>query len=78
MEYAKGKCGCKVVSAFLVGNTVEYCPLHKAAPALYEALKQIVLEGTQCCNNPDRPIREIYNIDMVDRVARQALAKAES
>ena len=37
--YTKGECGCKVVSAFLVGNTIEYCPLHKAAPDLYEACK---------------------------------------
>jgi len=49
-----------------------------ACPAMYEALKIIVGEGTRCISGqPYRPVREIYNIDEVDRIARQALAKAE-
>ena len=36
------ECGCKVVSAFLCGNTIDYCPLHKAAPKLYEALRKVM------------------------------------
>lgn len=46
---------------------------------MYEALESIVKEGTRCCElvQQDRPVREIYNIDMVDRIARQALARVE-
>lgn len=47
-----------------------------AAPALYEACKAIVAEGTRCLDAA-RPGREIYDIDKVDRMARQAIAKAE-
>lgn len=32
------ECGCKIVSAFLSGNTIEYCPKHKAASDMYEAI----------------------------------------
>jgi len=50
-----------------------------AAPEMYEALTKIVAEGTRCIEitQQDRPVRDIYNIDEVDRIARQALAKAE-
>lgn len=37
MNYTKEECGCKVVSSFLCGNTIEYCPKHKAVDDLYEA-----------------------------------------
>lgn len=42
IKMAQGElnCGCKVISGFLCGNTIVYCPLHKAAPDLYEACKQ--------------------------------------
>ena len=43
---------------------------------MYEALKSITEEGTRCMELY-QPIREIYQIDKVDRLARQALAKAE-
>lgn len=33
-EYSKGKCDCKVS----ISGTIFYCPLHKSATALYEAL----------------------------------------
>jgi len=49
------------------------------APRLYEALKEIVAEGTRCLDiiQQDRPMREIYHIDVVDRIARQAIAEVE-
>lgn len=44
----------------------------------YEALEKIVAEGTRCLNEcqQDKSVRQIYNIDEVDRIARFALAKA--
>ena len=50
-----------------------------SAPAMYEALKTIRNEGTRCLEicQQDRPVRAIYNIDEVDRIARQALLLAE-
>jgi len=47
------------------------------APRLYEALKAIQDEGTRCINVVDKPVREIYDINKVDRIARQAIAKVE-
>lgn len=46
---------------------------------LYEALQKIVAEGTYCLREmqQDKPVRDIYNIYAVDRIARLALAKAE-
>jgi len=48
-----------------------------AAPLMYEALRGIVSEGTRACQNYDSNIKETYNIDLVDRLARKALALAE-
>ena len=47
---------------------------------MYEALILIIAEGTRCLElaQQDKPVRELYNIDEVDRIARQALAKAEA
>jgi len=39
MEYTKGECGCR--SDNTTGGIV-YCPLHGAAPDLYEAAKEIM------------------------------------
>lgn len=44
---------------------------------MYEALKGIRDEGTRACQNLEYPLRDTYNIDLVDRLARHALAKAE-
>ena len=41
MEYTKGECGCYVViSPDKTGYGIVYCPLHKAAPDMYEALEE--------------------------------------
>lgn len=50
-----------------------------AAPDMYEALKAIIAEGTRCLDEvqQDTPVSALYNIDLVDRIAKQALAKAE-
>jgi len=48
------------------------------ASHLYEALEKIRAEGTRCLlDETQQPIRAIYNIDEVDRIARQAIAKYE-
>ena len=48
-----------------------------ASKDMYEALKKIVAEGTRCLGivQQNNPLRGIYNIDEVDRVARLAIAK---
>jgi len=44
------------------------------APIMYEALKRIVDEGTHCWEHqPHKPVRQTYDIDTVDRIARQAI-----
>jgi len=46
------------------------------APKMCEALGKIVAEGTRCAEEMrliDKPVRSIYNIDLVDRIARQAI-----
>ena len=50
-----------------------------AAPDMYETLKAIVVEGTRCLEitQQDKSVRDLYNIDGIDRIARLALAKAE-
>ena len=40
MEYTRYfDCGCKGQVVDLANITIQYCPMHKAAPALYEALE---------------------------------------
>ncbi len=36
------ECDCYVTTSRLVGNTIHYCQLHKAAPALLEALQNML------------------------------------
>ena len=57
-------------------ETLANAQLIAAAPEMYKTLKAIVAEGTRCLDAA-RPGREIYDIDKVDRMARQAIAKAE-
>jgi hypothetical protein len=81
MEYTKGNkineayivnsfdCGCRIVSEFPSGrgcNIIEYCPKHKAAPDMYEALVAI-LDGTGVVSAKDAAI-----------MGRKALAEAEA
>ena len=45
MEYLEGKlkCGCYAKTTFNPANYVlELCPLHKAAPLMYEALERAI------------------------------------
>lgn len=38
MEYTKGECNCRIEYFHNINEfKIEYCPLHKAAPDLYEA-----------------------------------------
>lgn len=84
MSFTKGECGCKVVSSFLVGNEIEYCPKHKAAPDMYEALKKPIihpqsvavdtLSDAQC----RAELKRVCNrIDTFKDTAYEALVKAE-
>lgn len=56
-------CGCKVVViGELTNATIAYCPLHKSAPELYEALIKI---------------RSITPKTIMYSIANDAIAKAE-
>ncbi len=52
-----------------------------AAPEMYEALRRIQQEGSRALEQSAEPwkcdVRQIYNIDLVDKLTREALAKAE-
>lgn len=83
-ELLNQACGCVVFrrhSNILDEDRVfiQFCPKHKAAPDMYEALKKIADEGTRCLltEQPNKPLRDVYNIGEVDRIARQAIAKVE-
>ncbi len=43
MEYYIGEeqCGCRVYQAYQTRARISYCPKHKAAPAMYEALTHL-------------------------------------
>ena len=57
---------------------INYCPKHEAVDDLYEALREIQDEGTRCLTNfPNEAVRQSYDIDKVDRIARNTLAKVE-
>jgi hypothetical protein len=72
------------LSSYVFENLLKLKPITKkqkrlsaTSMMLYEALKKIVDEGTRCLLQSSKPIREIYNIDEVDRIARQTIAKVE-
>ncbi len=76
MNYTKGECDCKVVSGFLCGNVIEYCPLHKAAPDLYEALEGLLqLRDIPSFIDVRVTIEDIHSGRFKE--ADKALAKAE-
>ena len=57
------KCGCQILERYIDGKPrkrsgektwerfVHFCPLHKAAPELLEALKGLVEGEKPCCSN---------------------------
>ncbi len=67
-------CGCSI---FKVKHNViiDYCPKHKAAPDMYEALKGLLKLGdTPDLSDPRKTLREIHGGRFED--ADQALSKA--
>jgi len=80
-------CGCYISLMPDRSYSLEYCLKHKAAPKMYEALKKIKAEGTYCLDiiqsdlpllsSYSRQLREIYDINKVDRIARFALEEIE-
>ena len=67
MNIAKGECGCKVS----IAGDIYFCPLHKSAPRLYEALKYIT-SGKREDGEYDK-----FDARGFMRIAEDALAKAE-
>ena len=70
------KCGCSIDTDNYGDFVIEYCPLHKAAPAMYEALKAITdtLEN-YCDTTVDDTGWGKNHRDVIQ--ARKAIAKAE-
>ena len=69
MEYTEGGCHCSLSRTGLGDEIdIDYCPLHKAAPDLYEAC--IIACGFLACYE-DKAHKEVAQI------VRQAIAKAE-
>lgn len=70
MEY-KEECGCKLKQLGHVITAIEYCPLHKSAPDLYEACKSVVEYRDELSyGNP-------VALNLVLRRVNQAIAKVE-
>lgn len=76
MEY---KCGCKTfidTDRASLGYQIEYCPKHKSAPDLYEALKSLTdgyTNALEACKKQGFNFKEEPDWE----TARQAIAKAE-
>ncbi len=66
MEY---QCTCQVVEVEYGETEIVYCPLHKSAPELYEALKEVLNDA----NNGSFTSLA----GSVQKLGEQALAKAE-
>ena len=89
MNYTKGEWKARLLAGDwiistdeeLICRNVRHFNVHliAAAPDMYEALRAIIAEGTRAVEECqlDKPVREIYEIDVVDGLARKALAKAE-
>jgi len=76
MEYIKifTNCGCQIViSGELHDAKIRYCPRHKAAPSMYEALQQALLQ----INYLHGKFKETGSGNQVIARIQQALAKAE-
>jgi len=65
------ECGCHVIPNAAGGVEIVYCPLHKAAPQLHKALKEI----TELA--PRDKLRLPYAIQVVE-IAEKALALKEA
>lgn len=83
MNYTRHfECGCKIVVIGELHNAkIEYCPKHKAAQDMYEALKKL-LEGSEIdIESLDIPARTLVRATPSEEailLGFQALAKAGS
>ena len=70
------KCGCYVQQDTYGEEKVEvvYCPKHKAAPEMYEALKELCANLSMSCST-DYLYK--HNLSLPLSKAQKALAKAE-
>ena len=76
----KGKCKCRVNHLGYAEAIIEYCPKHKAAPDMYEALKNLVNNLPESALEEAREIWLNTNTHIaLDARAKavQALAKAD-
>ncbi len=81
-------CGCQVYRIMHSKPNlyrIQYCPLHKEAPRLYEACKLLVAQserfGVWCVGPDEKPIAGVNGMDISKNVAvnagKQAIAGVE-
>lgn len=73
-QILKSDCGCEFEVSPL-GQVFHWCPLHKAASAMYEALKDI---GLNIAVNYDDDMKPIYQVseEYLDKI-KTIIAKAK-
>ena len=81
MSRTKQPCGCNPQHNGDGNWFLEWCPLHANAPALVEALQNLLELTTQICNAPGgyafaQKLPEWWDGEQLER-AKQALAHAE-
>ena len=72
MEYTKTfNCGCAMLIRNSGVGSITYCPKHKAAPDMYEALRGIIARRMEC--------HEVESASIPSEIGAvyKALAKAE-
>jgi len=71
----KHGCGCLIIE--LLDHTYDtvYCPLHKAAPELYEALKQLLVDYQVICER--KPKNTVLQTRLIMAQNALSLAKQE-
>jgi len=77
-------CGCEIYADSSGGCFIQYCPKHKAAPDLYEALRGFIVVLKEFNDmlltrkgNSDIVAKLDYLLDKYGAIAEQAIDKAE-
>lgn len=77
MKYSKSKCQCGVVHrGDIYTHEIKYCPLHKAAPKLLEALRELLQGNEVYRTNKETGYRVVPSPDKIKK-GMNAIALAE-
>ena len=72
-SYKEYDCGCEIATDNMGAYEIQYCPKHKAAPDMYEALRRIAIEGKREDGKYDK-----FDAAGFVRIAEEAIAKVET